>query len=221
MKNRVLIILLIISVISTLLFSSCSVQNSIPEKEKPGESKIRAICELATLECYYHNVAKANVPAGENWILNFGEKDRDLWIEYTGVARVGVDVSEVEITIDGNIVTVSMPKATVLDVGIYDIDESSYKFSEDGINENKITADHQAEAIKDAQEEMRQSVMNNSSVLQNAQARAEDLIENYIFQLGELSGDEYTVNWVYENSTESAESESTTEEQDESSVEEQ
>ena len=51
---------------------------------KPELSQVRAICDLATLKTYYHNVAKIKKDKG--WIL---QKDRELWIEYTGMTTIG------------------------------------------------------------------------------------------------------------------------------------
>ncbi|MDO4976990.1 MAG: hypothetical protein Q4E53_06985 [Eubacteriales bacterium] len=52
--------MIIITVVFCLLLCSCStekqVEKTVPE---PNISQIRLICELSTLECYYHNVAKS------------------------------------------------------------------------------------------------------------------------------------------------------------------
>ncbi len=61
---------------------------------EPALSQVRSICELATLECYYHNVAKSTKTKGTG-LAHVGEKERKFWIEYTGVARIGIDMSDV------------------------------------------------------------------------------------------------------------------------------
>ena len=67
---------------------------------------------------------------------------------------------------------------------------------------NKITADDQTAAINSAQIKMSESVKNNKSLLLNAQGRAQELIENYIQKLGEISDTEYQIKWIYEDSAE-------------------
>ena len=43
-----------------IMFICTACQNPVEEKidVEPQLSQIRSICELATMECYYHNVAK-------------------------------------------------------------------------------------------------------------------------------------------------------------------
>lgn len=60
---------------------------------KPALSQIRSICELATLECYYHNVEKSAKTKGTG-LAHVGEKKK-FWIEYTGVAKTEIDMSDV------------------------------------------------------------------------------------------------------------------------------
>ena len=55
------IIALALALATCFLLTSCSQENesSVPEKiPEPEITKMRSICELATMECYYHNVAK-------------------------------------------------------------------------------------------------------------------------------------------------------------------
>lgn len=85
------------------------------------------------------------------------------------------------------------------------LNEESYISSEDGLNSNKITAEDQTLAIENAQKEMEGSVKNNSALLLSAQSRAKDLIKNYIDRLGEVSGVEYKITWVYEDGEETTE----------------
>ena len=71
---------------------------------------------------------------------------------------------------------------------------------DDGIlNKNPITAEDQTDAIAEANEQIRQSFAENETLLTHAQERAKLLIENYIEQLGTLSGVEYQINWIYEH----------------------
>ena len=182
------------------MFSGCS-QKAKHNVKEPDLTQIRSICNLATLECHYHNVAKSEKKAGSG-ISHIGEVDRKFWVEYTGTAKIGIDMSEVDMKIDGDKVTVFMPNAKLLSIDIKDDDlnEKSYITSGDSwFNKNKITAEDQTAAIKNAQSTMEESVKNNSSLLLSAQSRAQKLIENYIIQLGQLSNVEYKIEWEFEN----------------------
>ncbi len=196
MKKITLILLCVLLSCGTF---GCAPKNSNSVKKEPDITQIRSICNLATLECYYHNVAKSTKTAGSG-ISHVGEVDRKFWIEYTGIAKIGIDMSKVDMQIEGDTVTVFLPNAKLLSIDIEedDLNEGSYIASADGVNSNKITAEDQTKAINNAQSTMAESVKNNPQLLLNAQSRAQDLIENYINQLAELSNIKYNIKWVYE-----------------------
>ena len=196
MKKLILsVITLVISVLSIGCLNQKHVENKAPEI-----TQIRSICTLATLECYYHNVAKSVKTAGEG-IAHLGEVDREFWIEYTGIAKVGIDMSKVEMTIDGSVIEIKIPEAEL--VGKVDIEESglNYIFSNDGVNKNEITLEDETKAINDAQNEMQESIKNNKTLLLNAQSRAQDLIKNYVVQVGKMTGVDYEIIWIYDDGT--------------------
>ena len=167
----------------------------------PDLSQIRSICELATLECYYHNVAKSVQEKGTG-ISHIGEVDRAFWIEYSGTAKLGVDMSKVTMTIDENTVFITIPKAEVLGLSNYSFAPDNYISSDDGINKNPITAENQTKAIAKADEDIRLLFASNEALLMRAQNRARLLIENYINQLNEISGTEYRIEWIYDTASE-------------------
>ena len=195
------LILLVVTMALSVSLIGCSNQKEVVNKE-PEITQIRSICTLATLECYYHNVAKSVKTAGEG-IAHVGEVDREFWIEYTGVAKVGIDMSKVSMTIDGSNVEIKIPEAEL--IGKVDIEESwlNYIFSNDGLNKNEITVDDETKAINDAQKEMQESIKNNKTLLLNAQSRAQELIENYVVQIGKITGVDYKITWIYDDGTQS------------------
>ena len=203
------LILLVITSIISVFSVGCLNQNRAVAKT-PEITEIRSICKLATLECYYHNVAKSVKTAGEG-IAHLGEVDRKFWIEYTGIAKVGIDMSKVEMTVDGSVIEIKIPEAEL--VGETDIKESglNYIYSNDGINQNEITVEDETKAINEAQNEMEESIKNNKTLLLNAQSRAQELIENYIVQVGKMTGVDYEIIWIYDDGTK-IKSESSTEE---------
>jgi len=182
------------------ILTSCTSCSKNQPAASPDITQIRSICHLATMECYYHNVAKSVKTKG-NKFENIGENDRKFWIEYTGIARVGIDMSQVKITVAENKVTVYLPNAKLLSIDINEktLTEQSYISSGDSwFNKNKITADDQTAAINHAQSVMSKSVQENTALLASAQDRAKKLIENYINQLGTISNTDYIIKWEYE-----------------------
>ena len=179
--------LILTIVIFTFSLCACS-----QKSRKPSEIKIQSICELATLKCYYNNVAKSNKPK-----QGFLEKDREFWVEYTGIAKIGVDASQVKITIKDENVTITMPPAKLLSTEII---SDSYKpvFSEDGFfNKNEITVEDQQSAVVKGEEKMVESVNNNAELFVSARKRAEELIASYVNNLGKMLGVEYKITWKY------------------------
>lgn len=190
-KNTTLSLIVVFSLSNILC--GCQTQNE-KKARLPELSQMSSICNLATLDCYYHNVAKSIKPAATG-ITHIGEKDRKFWIEYTGVVQLGIDASKLQMSIDGNQITIKIPKAQILRTSIDEINEDSFMFSSDGWNKNEITASDQTAAISNAQTEMEKTAAQNVALLQKAQNRAKDLITNYIHQLGLVTGTEYTIVW--------------------------
>ncbi len=183
-----------ICIISLFCINGCGKKEEI---KKPEITEIRAICNLATLKVTYNNVAKYEKNKGEG-ITHWFEKDREMWIEYKGSAKLGIDMSKVKMTIEEDIITISMPKATVLSTNYENLEDAKYVFSDDGLNKNEFTTEEQREAVKEAQNEMKKNIEGNDQLLNNAQTRAEKLIENYINELGNLTKISYKIKYVYE-----------------------
>ncbi|MCI8529827.1 MAG: DUF4230 domain-containing protein [Lachnospiraceae bacterium] len=212
MRKKVLIHAMMCSAI-VLVMCSCAPENQeqdfamtesieasaeVVNINPPDISQIRSICELATLECYYHNVAKSVKEKGSG-LLHIGEVERVFWIEYSGVAKLGIDMSKVAMELDGDQVRITIPKAALLGLSDYSFTEDSYISSDDGLNKNPITAENQTEAVAAANEDIRKLFESDHTMLMRAQDRAKKLIENYINQLSELSGRDYKIEWIYEN----------------------
>lgn len=171
------------------------------ESMKPQEIQVRNICQLATLEVYFHNVAKAVKPASTSF-FDLTQQDRRFWVEYSGTATIGIDMSRVTMEIDGDVITVRIPHAQM--IGGINVDSDSYDLnsvvveSEDWWRaKNEITADDVTTAIREANTYTTLSLLNNRSMLLNAELRATDLIEKYIMQVSRYSDTQYTVNFEY------------------------
>lgn len=170
---------------------SVNLENEI---EEPDLSQIRSICKLATLECYYHNVAKATKDAGTG-VAHWGESKRKFWVEYTGKVKIGVDMSRGNMDVEGTNITIYIPEAEILSIKPDAASTNDTIAESDSWNRNPIQADDVTKAIADAEQSIRENIENDSSLLASAQDRAKKLIENYINQLGEMSGVKFNISW--------------------------
>lgn len=186
--KKVQVLLLII--FSIFLITGCNKKASNIE---PDLSQIRNISDLATVKAYYHNVAKVEKEKGSG-ITHIGEKNRKYWIEYTGVVKIGVKMSEITTEVKGNKVIVKMPKAVVLSHNYEDYnDKSIYKNDDSNFNSNKITNEEVNEAITKADNQMLVNVKANKGLFNQAEDNAKKLIKNYIEKISELSNTNYEV----------------------------
>lgn len=165
------------------------------ETQTADFSGVTSVCELATLKCYYHNVAKAETEASgifAKWLKTGYKK---IWTEYSGIIEYGIDISQVTVSEpDKNgVVTVTMPDAQVLNV---DVDEDSLgtPLTDTGFL-TSVTTEEKTTTLAGAQEAMEQQAKENTEMLSQAKALAKTLIEEYIKNVGESIGEEYTVEW--------------------------
>lgn len=184
-------------------------QESVPEDESVSENeataaptvvpevgKIREICELVVVECDYHNVAKSKKAPGIG-PEHIGEKERTFWIEYTGKAQVYYRADKIEIEQDGTELTIILPRPSVsCTVDENSWNEDSYVISQDQwIQKNPITAEDQTKAVSLAQAEMVGKIRSNSSLMNTAKMQLQELVRNYVDQIGDATGVQYHITW--------------------------
>lgn len=191
MKRKKIVCLLVISM---LCIGGCGDKNQKKEEEADF-SAISSVCELATLKCYYHNVAKSETEASGlfKWL---GKGYKKIWTEYSGIVELGIDVSKVSVekpTADG-VVKVTIPDAEILSVDL-DEDSMSEPLTDTGFM-TEITKEEETEALAEAQNHMEETAKGNGNLLNQAKERAKSLIEGYVKNVGEQIGKEYTVEWV-------------------------
>lgn len=186
MKNIIVSILLIITFLLSLC--SCSQQKQAVIKEED----IHAICELATLKCYYNNVAQI-----EKEKENIFQKDRKMWIEYEGVATIGVDMSQVKVKTSGNTITINMPEAELMSLGLNTdtFGEKEIISSHKGWFGISINTEEQNQAMILGDEEMEKAIKENKALFVKAQDRAKELIKCYIDKIGSAAGVDYEIKW--------------------------
>lgn len=173
---------------------SCSKTDNSKIEIAPQASQMKSICELATMDCYYHNVAKYSEEdaSGALW----WKKDRKFWVEYAGIVTIGIDTSLVNIEVNGEMVTITIPPAKVLGCKVDEttLTKDSFIIAK---NSAKVEAEHQTEAFKQAQAEMQIEASNDTVLLASAQQRAQKLLEDYVNNIGSCVGKTYQMKWVY------------------------
>ena len=168
---------------------------------EPETSQMKAICELAVMDCYYHNVAKFKEEDAAG--ILFWQKDKHFWIEYSGVVSLGIDASQVALEVDDTLVTITIPEAKVLrcQVDSNELSEDSYIVAKDSA---RISAEDEVAAFAQAQADLEETTASDTALLSSAQQRAQDLLEEYVQNIGEAVGKDYTIQWVYLDSADSA-----------------
>ena len=181
------IIIIITSFLLLCNFVSCG--NVAPME--PEIDQIKSICEMAVMECHLHNVVKYHVDDATKFL--FWTRDKDLWMEYDATVKLGIDMSLVDMEVKRSKVTITLPDAVI----------QSYTVEQDSMNfytakkSAKITADDTLIALSDAKEDLYNEVSNNKDLLKSAQDRAKNILEDYINNIGNLIGKQYTIQWKY------------------------
>lgn len=165
------------------------------QNEEADFSGLHAVCELTTLKCYYHNVAKSETEASGLFKgLNVGYKK--IWTEYSGIVELGIDINKVSVSKPSakGVVKITIPEAEVINVYL---DEASMSepITETGFL-TRITKEEETAALAAAQENMAETARANQAMLNQARERAKSIIEGYVKNVGEQIGKEYTVEWV-------------------------
>ena len=193
MKRIIAILLMLVSLLSLCASGHASVP---PATEEPQITQMRTICELATMDCYYHNVAKYYEKDAEKGILGLGKKDKKFWVEYSGEVTIGLDATLVALQVSGDQVTITIPPAKVLGAKVYSdaLTTDSYIIDKDSAD---ITAEDQTRVFENAQADMLAQASNDHLLLFNAQQRAQMLLEDYVTNIGNAIGVTYQINWIY------------------------
>lgn len=167
--------------------------------QEPDTSQMKFICELAVMECYYHNVAMLTEEDASG--ILFWKKDKHFWVEYSGIVKMGIDASQVQSVISGNQVTITIPEAKVLGckVDSASLQKDSYIVDSKSAD---ITAEDEVKAFAEAQRQLEENAAADHNLLFSAQQRAQKLLEDYVKNVGEIIGKQYTIRWVSPDGTE-------------------
>ena len=194
------IVSMVLAAVMCMTCISCG-QKEQKMVEEPKVSQVKAICELAVMDCYYHNVAKYfEEDASGIWLW---KKDKKFWIEYSGVVRIGIDASQVQMEVKDKQVEITMPKARVMNctVDAATLNTDSFIVASDSA---KVEAEDQTKAFEEAQKNMEMEAAGDAALLANAQQRAQNLLEEYVKNVGGVTGKEYAINWKFINDDEAS-----------------
>ena len=208
MKKRICLFLAVVLLLGAVSCGQTENANAEPEKKvEPQFSQMQTICELATAKCYYHNVAKYFEKDTSGFL--FWKKDKHFWIEYAGVVTIGIDTSQLRMEIEDDTVKITIPKARVMDCVVDDSTLTKESFIVDPASDQPTATDQQ-KAFQEAQNNMKQAASDDAALLANARERAKKLLEDYVKNIGTITGKEYKVKWIYPETEKKA---STTSEQ--------
>lgn len=188
-------------VTALLLLTTACGKVEAPALPVPQEEQMKAICQLAVLECDYHNLAKFEQKDASKFL--WMTKDKRFWVEYSATAVLGIDVKQVSMDLEGNVVKVTLPKAEVLRCKVNgdSLSPDSYIVDKDSA---PVTAEDEVRAFKEAQNNLQQTVEADSDMLDLAQTRVEELLKNYVNSLAKATGTEYRVEFHYLEEDENA-----------------
>ena len=190
MKNTKFTCVILITLLSINCLFGCGSQ-----KQKPDFSSIKSVCELSTLKCYYRNVATYEKNA-HGLLKVFGSGYKKIWIEYSGIVNLGIDINKVDISEPdtNNVITIKIPDAEVQSTSL-DKSTLSEPLTDKGVF-TKITTEEKTEALSSAQQNMKETAQKDTSLLAQAKEHAKLILQGYINNLGEEFNDEYTIKWV-------------------------
>lgn len=176
-----------------LLTTACG-KAEAPALPVPQEEQMKAICQLAVLECDYHNLAKFEQKDASKFL--WMTKDKRFWVEYSATAVLGIDVNRVSMELQSDVVKVTLPKAEVLRCKVNgdSLSPDSYIVDKDSA---PVTAQDEVYAFQEAQDKLQQTVEADGDMLNLAQTRVEDLLRNYVNSLAKATGTEYRVEFHY------------------------
>lgn len=180
-------------------FDSDTNQSQSVPQDLYDQTRISQICELATLKCFYHNVAEYEKQPDalfQYGLFKYGYKK--MWIEYSGIVEVGVNASDIRISNadENNVVSIYIPDAVVLNVTA-DRNSLSAPLMETGLF-TSIDAQDKATAFAEAQKEMEEEAGQDTAILSQAKENAKELIRQYVLNIGKLTNNEYQIKWITE-----------------------
>ena len=184
-----------------LLTTACGKAEE-PALPLPQEEQVTTICQLAVLECEYHNLAKYQDGQKVERFL-WMTKGKRFWVEYSATAVLGINADQVSMKLQGDVVSITLPRARVLNCKVNgdSLSKDSYIVDKDSA---PVTAQDEVASFQDAQDGLQKTVEADNDMMNLAQKRAEELLRNYVNSLAKATGTEYQVEFHYIEEDETA-----------------
>lgn len=188
-------------VTALLLLTTACGKAEEPALPLPQEEQVKTICQLAVLECEYHNLAKFEQKDASKFL--WMTKDKRFWVEYSATAVLGIDADQVSMELQGDVVSITLPRARVLNCKVNgdSLSKDSYIVDKDSA---PVTAEDEVAAFQEAQDGLQKTVEADNNMMNLAQKRAEELLRNYVNSLAKATGTEYQVEFHYIEEDETA-----------------
>ena len=189
-------------VTALLLLTTACGKAEEPALPLPQEEQVKTICQLAVLECEYHNLAKYQDGQKVERFL-WMTKGKRFWVEYSATAVLGINADQVSMKLQGDVVSITLPRARVLNCKVNgdSLSKDSYIVDKDSA---PVTAQDEVAAFRDAQDGLQKTVEADNNMMNLAQKRAEELLRNYVNILAKATGTEYQVEFHYIEEDETA-----------------
>lgn len=188
-------------VTALLLLTTACGKAEEPALPLPQEEQVKTICQLAVLECDYHNLAKFEKQDASKFL--WMTKDKRFWVEYSATAVLGIDADQVSMELQGDVVNITLPRAQVLDCKVNGDSLSKDSYIVDKASA-PVTAEDEVYAFQEAQDGLQKTVEADNNMMNLAQKRAEELLRNYVNSLAKATGTEYQVEFHYIEEDETA-----------------
>ena len=157
-------------------------------------TKVEKICNLATVEAYYHNVAIREISASSIGKIfgNIGYKK--YWLEYDAIVQYGIDAKKVKIEKPNlkNEVIVHIPEAEILGEPELVIEYIKDPVTDTGFL-TSVSGEDKTIAIENSIKELKANANKDNEQLQLARERAKKFFEKYIVNAGKEIGVDYKV----------------------------
>ena len=188
-------------VTALLLLTTACGKAEEPALPLPQEEQVKTICQLAVLECEYHNLAKFEQKDASKFLWMI--KDKRFWVEYSATAVLGINADQVSMELQGDVVNITLPKAQVLHCKVNGDSLSKDSYIVDKASA-PVTAQDEVYAFQEAQDGLQKTVEADNNMMNLAQKRAEELLRNYVNSLAKATGTEYQVEFHYIEEDETA-----------------
>jgi hypothetical protein len=177
----------------SLLFLSACGSDAPAEKETITKEKMQAVCQLAAVECFYHNTTKLKK---EDTVL-WWDTCTELWVESSGIVKMGVDLDDVDLTVNKKKVTVTLPEVKVLECKVDEasLDGDSYHAKTTGLGAKKPDAAMETEAFSEAVKHITNMAEEDEATKKIVERRVKKLLSQYIENMGKIQKIQYDIEW--------------------------